>query len=58
MSQRRYITELPGTELMNGTPAGDLLSNGWNHPNRFGHELVTEEIMKWFPAELESDANL
>lgn len=29
----------------------DLLS--WqNHPNRFGHELVTTELMRWFPAAL------
>lgn len=26
----------------------DLLSLG-NHPNRKGHELVTEELLRWFP---------
>jgi lysophospholipase L1-like esterase len=26
----------------------DLLSWG-NHPNRKGHELVTEELLRWFP---------
>ena len=27
----------------------DVLSNGRNHPNRKGHEIVTQELIKWFP---------
>jgi lysophospholipase L1-like esterase len=27
----------------------DVLSNGRNHPNRKGHEIVTNELLKWFP---------
>ena len=31
-----------------GADISDLLS--WtNHPNRWGHELVAKEILKWFP---------
>ena len=32
-----------------GTPLKDLMAQG-NHPNRAGHELVTAELAKWFPA--------
>ena len=28
----------------------DLLSH-INHPNRTGHELVTRELLRWFPAQ-------
>lgn len=36
-------------------PLTDLLS--WpNHPNRAGHELVTQELLRWFP--FESSAGL
>lgn len=35
-------------ELKNGTKTSGLLSNGWNHPNRRGHEIVVREIIKWF----------
>ena len=31
-----------------GVPLGDLMSQG-NHPNRAGHELVTEGLLSWFP---------
>lgn len=27
----------------------DVLANGRNHPNRKGHEIVTGELIKWFP---------
>ncbi|HEY3341810.1 MAG TPA: SGNH/GDSL hydrolase family protein [Anaerolineae bacterium] len=37
-----YITS--GGELL------DLLSH-INHPNRSGHELVTRELLRWFPAQ-------
>ena len=34
-----------------GSPLDDLLS--WsNHPNHTGHELVTAELLRWFPAAL------
>ena len=39
---RRYIAN--GGELI------DLLSH-INHPNRSGHELVTRELLRWFPAQ-------
>ena len=32
-----------------GTPMPNLMSQV-NHPNRKGHELVTNELLKWFPA--------
>ena len=35
-------------ELKKGTKTAELLSNGWNHPNRRGHEIVVHEILKWF----------
>jgi lysophospholipase L1-like esterase len=35
-------------ELKKGVKNSELLSNGWNHPNRRGHELVVDEIIKWF----------
>jgi lysophospholipase L1-like esterase len=38
----RYITS--GGDLL------DLLSH-INHPNRSGHELVTRELLRWFPAQ-------
>ena len=28
----------------------EILANKINHPNRKGHELVAQEIMKWFPS--------
>ncbi len=31
-----------------GVPLVDLMSQS-NHPNRKGHELVVEELLKWFP---------
>jgi len=31
-----------------GTPLDDLMSQV-NHPNRRGHELVTGELLEWFP---------
>lgn len=31
-----------------GGKLGDLMSQG-NHPNRKGHDLVAEELLKWFP---------
>ena len=35
-------------ELKKGTKTAELLSNGWNHPNRRGHDIVVCEILKWF----------
>ena len=35
-------------ELKNGVKNSDMLSNGWNHPNRRGHDIVVREILKWF----------
>lgn len=35
-------------ELEKGTKTAELLSNGWNHPNRRGHAIVVREILKWF----------
>jgi lysophospholipase L1-like esterase len=35
-------------EVAKGTKLEDLMSQV-NHPNRAGHELVTKELMKWFP---------
>lgn len=34
--------------LKKGTPLVDLMSQV-NHPNRQGHELVAQELLKWFP---------
>lgn len=36
-------------ELKKGTKNIELLSNGWNHPNRKGHEIVAAELLKWLP---------
>lgn len=36
-------------EIKKGTKLPDLMSQV-NHPNRKGHELVANELMKWFPA--------
>ena len=35
-------------ELKKGTGIEELLSNGWNHPNRRGHEIVAQQILRWF----------
>jgi lysophospholipase L1-like esterase len=35
--------------IKKGTKLPDLMSQV-NHPNRIGHELVANELMKWFPA--------
>jgi acyl-CoA thioesterase-1 len=35
-------------ELKNGTRMSDLLSNGYNHPNKKGHEIVVQRILQWF----------
>lgn len=35
-------------DLKKGTKTAELLSNGWNHPNRRGHDIVVHEILKWF----------
>lgn len=35
--------------VQNGRPLADLMSQV-NHPNRAGHELVTEQLLRWFPA--------
>lgn len=35
--------------ILKGTKNADLLSNNYNHPNRIGHELVADQIIKWFP---------
>jgi lysophospholipase L1-like esterase len=32
-----------------GGHLADYMAQG-NHPNRRGHELVAEELLKWFPA--------
>ncbi|MCP5524824.1 MAG: serine hydrolase [Verrucomicrobiales bacterium] len=34
--------------MQGGRPLTDLMSQV-NHPNRAGHELVTEELLRWFP---------
>jgi lysophospholipase L1-like esterase len=36
--------------IANGGELLDLLSH-INHPNRLGHELVTRELLRWFPAQ-------
>ncbi len=36
--------------IANGGELLDLLSH-INHPNRVGHELVTRELLRWFPAQ-------
>lgn len=36
--------------LANGGEATDLLSH-INHPNLLGHQLVTRELLRWFPAQ-------
>jgi acyl-CoA thioesterase-1 len=35
-------------ELKKGTRMSDLLSNGYNHPNRKGHKIVVQNILEWF----------
>ena len=35
--------------VKSGGKIGDVMSQG-NHPNRRGHDLVANELMKWFPA--------
>ncbi len=35
-------------KIASGTPLPDLMSQV-NHPNRAGHDLVTAELMSWFP---------
>jgi lysophospholipase L1-like esterase len=34
--------------IKSGAPLKDLMAQG-NHPNRQGHELVAEALLKWFP---------
>lgn len=34
--------------IKSGGKLGDLMSQG-NHPNRKGHDLVTKELLEWFP---------
>lgn len=36
--------------LANGGEVTDLLSH-INHPNHLGHQLVTRELLRWFPAQ-------
>ncbi len=36
-----------GDQINQGTKLDNLMSQG-NHPNRKGHELVVQELMKWF----------
>ncbi len=36
--------------LAGGGHVLDLLSH-INHPNRMGHQLVTRELLRWFPAQ-------
>jgi lysophospholipase L1-like esterase len=36
------------TRVSQGTPLADLMSQS-NHPNRAGHDLVTEGLLSWFP---------
>ena len=35
-------------ELKQGVSVSDLLSNGYNHPNQKGHEIVVQQVLKWF----------
>ena len=35
--------------IQGGGKLEDLLANKINHPNQKGHELVTNELLKWFP---------
>ncbi|MBI9015833.1 MAG: SGNH/GDSL hydrolase family protein [Phycisphaerae bacterium] len=37
------------TVLVKGIKTKQLLSNGYNHPNRRGHDLIAEKILEWFP---------
>ncbi|MHC5120349.1 MAG: SGNH/GDSL hydrolase family protein, partial [Planctomycetota bacterium] len=36
------------TELKKGTSLSELLSNGYNHPNKEGHEIVAQQVLEWF----------
>ena len=36
------------TILKEGVKNKQLLSNGYNHPDKRGHQIVTDEIIKWF----------
>ena len=36
------------TELKQGVVVSELLSNGYNHPNQKGHEIVVQQVLKWF----------
>ena len=36
--------------MASGQKLQELMSTG-NHPNRKGHDLVRNELMKWFPQE-------
>ena len=36
------------TELKQGVIVPELLSNGYNHPNQKGHEIVVQQVLKWF----------
>ena len=35
-------------ELKQGVVVSELLSNGYNHPNQKGHEIVVQQVLKWF----------
>lgn len=36
-------------KIKKGGKVGSLLSNNYNHPNTKGHQIVTGQILKWFP---------
>ncbi len=36
------------TQVQSGTPLVTLMAQG-NHPNQKGHEIVAQELLKWFP---------
>jgi hypothetical protein len=60
-AQVRRLTEEYGVGLADSDAAfnhyiasgGDILDllSHINHPNRLGHELVTRELLRWFPAQ-------
>jgi acyl-CoA thioesterase I len=35
-------------QIASGTPLATLMAQG-NHPNQKGHEIVAQELLKWFP---------
>ena len=36
------------SQIASGTPLATLMAQG-NHPNQKGHEIVAQELLKWFP---------